>query len=359
MKGIYGKKSYNQMRGDLGVTMEKRDLGSDILRLLCIFFIIIHHSIVHGIGFSCLKSGNVDGSNFPMWIFLLNALCIVGVNVFFWISGFYVIKRNYLKIIQLVAECFIAAIIWEIIAMTQLSEYSFGIDFFTRVFKAVNDYWFVLVYVCIALLAPYINNMVFALSRKEQITIATTVTLINVVLGFLLDKVGVGNGYTIFQGFNMYILGLVCGANYELIMKYFKKVYFLVLYLVCAMGCGIIAYICYRGGNPTYAWRMYSYNNPVVICYSVLFGMLFVRNAWRENWVLKSLAYVGTGSLVVYLLTDPMYYKNLIFIPLVSWINSDYNELAVVKILVYAGILVLLGGTIGAINNRLIKKWRA
>ena len=63
----------------------KLDCGVEVLRIILMVFIVSHHCIVHGIGFSDLQSGEWIGNNTEVYAFC-NAFLVVAVNVFFMIS---------------------------------------------------------------------------------------------------------------------------------------------------------------------------------------------------------------------------------------------------------------------------------
>ncbi len=90
------------------------DFGVEILRLLLMIFVVAHHVIVHGFGFSSLKDGTWDGDS--TYIFaLMNSFLVVAVNIFFLISGYFGVKRNMKKVgtlhIQAMLYAFISALI--------------------------------------------------------------------------------------------------------------------------------------------------------------------------------------------------------------------------------------------------------
>lgn len=68
-----------------------RNKALDLFRTLSMLFVVVQHSIVHGLNLSQLKSGAVEGTGFSL--FILNGLVVIGVNGFFLLSGFFGIKE--------------------------------------------------------------------------------------------------------------------------------------------------------------------------------------------------------------------------------------------------------------------------
>ena len=58
--------------------------------------IVSHHVIVHGLGLKNIVDVTTSG-RFEWIYFVANAFLIIAVNCFFWISGYYKIKRRLLK----------------------------------------------------------------------------------------------------------------------------------------------------------------------------------------------------------------------------------------------------------------------
>ena len=67
----------------------KRNYSTDLLRCILMIMITAHHIIVHTLDLKVLGSGSVATDRFPFSLFLLNSFCIIAVNAFFFISGYF------------------------------------------------------------------------------------------------------------------------------------------------------------------------------------------------------------------------------------------------------------------------------
>lgn len=79
----------------------KRDSSIELLRLFLMLMIIIHHSIVHGMGLRGLVLENALPMHFtasekPVAT-IINCFCICAVNCFVLISGYFSIKTTIKK----------------------------------------------------------------------------------------------------------------------------------------------------------------------------------------------------------------------------------------------------------------------
>lgn len=328
-----------------------RDYSGDFLRILLIIMIIVHHALVHGLGLNELKSG-INIIKLPPYYFLLNSFCVMAVNAFFFVSGFYGINRNFKKILKLYAMCVWYAFIWNLVSLITGNEFSLY-NMINVVFP-IRDYWFMAVYFIIALLAPYIEIMYKHLKNKQRIFVILVLTSVNIIYGFVFNFVGVGDGYTLFQGFNLYIVGLFCSYNTEFFVK--KRKLFGLLVISCAFLEFAMTYFTYQKGMLNRAWHLFAYNNPIVIIMAVSFCVLFFNRGWKENRVTAIITKISTCSLAAYLMTDNMYAKKIVFNPLIKILYLNKSSIiSVFEILVYSVILVIICVIIEIVRDTFIK----
>lgn len=73
--------------------MKERNSTFELLRIIAITFIMIHHVIVFGLG-GCNYELNVEHCDTNPWINdIINSLCIIGVNLFILITGWFGVKQ--------------------------------------------------------------------------------------------------------------------------------------------------------------------------------------------------------------------------------------------------------------------------
>ncbi|MEG1946361.1 MAG: acyltransferase family protein [Lachnospiraceae bacterium] len=320
-----------------------RDTRVEILRIVLITMIVIHHCLVHGLKMSDLKLENCSAIP-PLFQFLLNSFVIVGVNGFFWISGYFGVKRNIKKIIRLYLLCIYSEVVWNIAAIVL----KFEVVSFNKIINIVfpiRDYWFIAVYIALVLLSPYINNIMNNSTKKEQLISVGIVTSINILYGFVFNFVGIGDGYTVFQGINMYIIGRLCYNNILFIKKYFKRIMLVVLFILSAILLGGLTYCLSVNGYSTKAWHMFAYNDPIVILMSVIFCLIFViRDRVDKSRIVTKMISIASGScLAAYLLTDNLIAKKYVFGPLKTILStSNGNPIEISIIIVCYSILLVV-----------------
>lgn len=95
------------------VRTTSRDSNLELLRIVCMYMIILHHLIAHGVrcvGYSAYPMESFDFQRqFPFVI--LNAFCVVAVNCYVLISGYFGIKPTFKKLLRLFFICAFYSII--------------------------------------------------------------------------------------------------------------------------------------------------------------------------------------------------------------------------------------------------------
>lgn len=235
--------------------------------------IVAHHGIVHGLGFENIQDATT-GNQFGLIYFEVNAFLGIAVNCFFWVSGYYQIKRRISRAIELITETMLYVLLLNVV-LCLTSNYSIT-NFFDilRIIKRVllfyQGYWFLSAYLIVFIFAPYLNKMVSVLSPNEKKEALAFLILVGSIGGFILKIASLDNGYSTAQGIYMYLVGALCRTDD--IQSLFKskckilKVAFVILGLLN----GLLAYAFSVKGNGTAAWRMFSYNNPIMVFMAVV-----------------------------------------------------------------------------------------
>lgn len=145
------------------------------------FFIVMHHSLVHGV-LAASNSAILSRSN-PLSLSLFNSLAFmgkVGVYLFVLITGYFMYNSHisFKKLVKLwlpiffwsVSLTLICGIILKQISIISIVKSCLPIFF--------NQYWFMTAYVFMYLLIPFMNKALAQLNPKEEIFL--------VLLGFIL-----------------------------------------------------------------------------------------------------------------------------------------------------------------------------
>ena len=72
--------------------MKERDSNIELLRIVCMMFIVVHHSLLGLYSVPFVLEGQGECDVLSGSALILNGFCYIGVNVFILISGYYGIK---------------------------------------------------------------------------------------------------------------------------------------------------------------------------------------------------------------------------------------------------------------------------
>ncbi len=259
-----------------------RNVLFDLLRILAMFFIVVHHIIIYDMGFMDVQTGmDLSLRTTYMWSALADAFVIVGVNIFFLISGWFSIKLKPQKLFLLLIKVYVYWIIAVLLAMAfKLLSFESFWEGFKFCVSAIGEYWFVLVYILLSLVAPALNAFAKLIVDKKAVKYFIFITVFFFcIIGFVADYIrpimGTNNGYSVMWAVVPYLYGRVLKLKGNEIKKR-KPAFWLGLYLLFTLvNYTIVAsLIWFEQGQ--YAWHFYGYNNPLVFIQSICFFMAFV-----------------------------------------------------------------------------------
>lgn len=332
----------------------KRNYSTDLLRCLLMIMIIIHHTIVHSLNMRALGTEEGLSDRLDYSLFLLNSFCIIAVNSFFFISGFYSIKFNSKKLIILYLEMQFYSIIWYIIMLLR-DEFSLlstqSIKYILKSALPFSSYWFMGAYFLLCILSPFVNEYVNSLNNTNRKRLLIIFSLITVIYGFVFDWDGIGRGHTFLQGMYMYFVGMLCSKNKDSLSA--TKTPYALIYVIISLVVSGLAYLMYRLSFPTISWLIYSYNDPFIIVSAISLSLAFI--IWNSNnAIVKFSSKISKYTLAVYLITDFDYARKVVFYPLKHFIVKNNNQIVIsFAIIIYAVMLFFVCILIDIIRKKL------
>ncbi|MDE5650057.1 MAG: acyltransferase, partial [Duncaniella sp.] len=179
--------------------VDMRESNIELLKILAMSMILIHHFMVH-----VLEKANVATE----FVNLCNPWLYYGVNLFFMISGTFMVNCKIKSIIKLAAMVSFFNIIN--LAVLHILGADLSIVFIVRsiLFPMTEaGYWFLMVYFFLIIISPVLNLGLRKMSDSEL----TGFVIVLVIANFYSNAFGFNfvnlDGYSFFQGMLMYILG--------------------------------------------------------------------------------------------------------------------------------------------------------
>lgn len=327
----------------------RRNKGIDVLRIFLMWMVVIHHAIVHGFGIYSLNKGispDFSGGGGVLVLLGLNAFVIPAVNTFFLISGFFGINSNLKKVFRLLFQTMFYIILCSVLVFVFSGEKDFhqllkqGMYLLAPFVK----YWYIAAYLLLCLLAPYINLLLEHLNDRKLLYLVILLFFINSICGFVFEIVEIGRGYSISQAVFLYIFGRYLGRKQE------WRINLLWGYLLSTFLIALSAITLFQINKYELCWRVFSYNNPLVIFSGICLLGLGLRIK-LSNQILEK---ISSKVLGAYLLTDYAIIRPFIFSILLIVKDEDAVK-KVFFIVAYAGVLLLIGVIVELLRQKLFK----
>lgn len=282
----------------------KKNNAIECLRVCIMYCIVIHHCIVSGLDLNkTFNMGEYCFTDANMVLSLMNSFVIVAVNIFFLISGYFGIRLSIKKIINLIINiifyCLGIYLILVIIGKETLS--------ITSVFKysiySIIQYWFMTAYIILMFISPYINEYLLLIKNNTKRYNYFLIVLFGIlcVYGFIIkdEIVSVRNGYSVIYALYLYIIGNYIKTNF-FVDKFNKSQYICTYILMAILNFGLVG-ILLLINKSILAWKMFSYNNPIILIESIALFMFFIKLECKSSF-LQYIGSFGKNTLAVYLI---------------------------------------------------------
>ena len=188
----------------------QRDEGLDMMRVLASMAVLGGHMISHG---GMLAGAGVGTLNSFVCAFLLGAFMSL-TNFFGMMSGYLLCKSRFK--LRRILSIWLQVVFYSVLFTVPRLFYArgeVGLQEFVSMFLPVTckRVWYVSCYVAVVLLAPFINRLLRALSRRQHLLLALVLLglfSVSVTVGYNYDAYGIGPmGHDVVWMTMMYVVG--------------------------------------------------------------------------------------------------------------------------------------------------------
>lgn len=283
----------------------ERNESLDLLRVLCMFLIVLGHSIVHG---QVTEHVPIFSVNYFL-TYILYALLIVHVNCFVLLSGYFQCEKeaSLSKVISLWGHIFFWSVACYLVFVV-IGQEPFSIK---SIIKAAlpftqQRYWFATTYLLMYALCPFINKLIRAMDQRQHAGCLAVFFLVFI----LLQNLVFWREFTAVNGSSpLFFVFLYMTAAY--VRRYppqKKHPWFLGYLLLCAVGAGsrfLLTWITTPiFGVPMGETICSGYSSVVVYLGSVALFMTFVSMRLRTGWLAKLSVFLSPLTFGIYLIHD-------------------------------------------------------
>jgi hypothetical protein len=287
----------------------ERDSNAELLRIICIFIILLHHFCVHALYPEVLQL-NMSGYSWDSHLLLLcHAFLYIGVNCFILISGWYGIKPKWRSFINLyliyafynlLSPC-------KHIVKAMLNGEGFVLPYSAHdiVMQTILPFshghlWFMSCYLGLFLAAPLLNAAVTYMNKQQHAYVLLLLTIANVYFGnFQSMQLINANGFTLANFIYLYLIGSYL-RNYLSIETIDENRWRMFgIYCVCGLLWGVFSMMeAYHLHVPF--WHAFTYNNPVLLLTSIFFFLFMMSWHFKSKFV----NYIAASMLGIYMLNE-------------------------------------------------------
>jgi surface polysaccharide O-acyltransferase-like enzyme len=281
-----------------------RNSSVELLRLFAMLLIVCHHWFMHGIGvdFSLFSPRELSFQTFEIF-------GKVGVDVFILISGYYLIHGQFRwsKFWSLLLQTLFFSLAWlgvdficvhtGYVTWSEITSLDMARFLVRSCLPFFFEYWFIVGYLILYLLSPYLNKMIKSLSQKELGILCLLSSLMITVISFFTTNVFYSPLLLLLV---LYLIGSYFGLYGE---KTLIKNGYLLLALFGSLALEILSIVlmAYWGTQePSMAGKNFYFTdqNSVLILITAL--SLF-RLAVKKEWHSRFINYWASSVFSVYL----------------------------------------------------------
>ncbi len=257
-----------------------RQSNFELLRLVSMIMVMLGHASGY------VEEGDLAGAYGVSKLFV-NQLCLVSVDVFVMISGWFGIRASAKGAFKLLFQVWFLALLCFFVFYALGLPVSFKKDLLPYLLFG-SGYWFVVSYLVLYALSPVLNAFVEHATKKEFVSTLTAFLLTAFVFGFLLDKGHFDLGFSPLSFIGLYLLArysrLYPGKLFSL-----NKTMDILIYL----GATVISALLFWGGYKWFGMGFHLNHNdsPLNIVAALYLLLYFSKIQFQSrfvNWLAAS-----------------------------------------------------------------------
>lgn len=272
-----------------------RNASVEYLRVLFMLCIVVLHSIGYREGGAGLLP-MCGGSIVTCIRYGIQGLCHIGVSGFIFISGYYGIKFKWYKLWNIWTQALFYSVI-----LAALSIWIWDAQWVRMImyfFMPISrSEWFLMDYVVVVLLAPFIQAGIYMMSRKQFLGI---IIFLSVML-YIGRFASFDRGTSFLLMLDVYLIGRYL-RTYPV---YFWEDHASGVMIVALAGLFLLPFGCAMIGYPKWLRLVLSNYNILALMASASMVMLADKHLIRTRWSVN----LGANVLAVFLVTEQVYMR--------------------------------------------------
>ncbi|MGL5259885.1 MAG: acyltransferase [Lachnospiraceae bacterium] len=298
---------------------QKRNANFELLRIIAMFMIVILHYLSKG---NVLKDFETNTTSVNIVAWIIQAFCVVAVNVYVLISGYYLVKKEFrIKkwlgiVFQVLFYSITIPIVCYIFNIGGIREWGIYQWLIVVLPMQMEHYWFATSYLILYLISPFLAAGIKTMSKKRLEVILCVMIFVFSELKSLIpmllstDKYGYDFGWFICL---FLIAGYIRMYGMPVINTKEKAA---ILYLLSVFFVFAIGFVSARIGTEIdafsyYSNMAYSYNYILVLSASLGLFLYFLYRKINHNLISRIILKISPLTFGVYLLHENIAIRSL------------------------------------------------
>ena len=320
--------------------MKERKSNIELLRIVCMFFIMLEHILIMGTDFFTNPIGNQ--------LVVANSIIgftYIGVNCFILITGYFGAAFSWKRLLSIYLICLFYEVVGFLVA------YGLGnVEWSTTALSYIlfplshSNTWFIRCYVILLLLLPILNAGLKRLDKKQYLYALLLLTILNLYFGWFHKQPNFsGDGYNASQMVYLYVIGRYLNryVDWENMRSYRR--YIFAGWVLLAVIWGVVQNI-HDIVHVVPHWNGWAYNNPIVLMSAIVFFAYFRCSEIPQS---KTINLFGATMLGVFLIHMNRYLssyiysgvRRVIYLPAID--NSLWIQVSLLILLAVGGMMAM------------------
>lgn len=324
----------------------KRQTNYELLRIIAMLMIIALH-------FNNSSAGGILGhltfNTFDWYFFnILEILCIIAVNIYVLISGYFMCENKFKlsKFLKLELETIFYTLTIYII-LCAFDKVTFNFKDLIKNFLPImtRKYWYVSAYMELYMLSSIINILIGKMSKRQYQYLLIVLFIILSLLPTIYPNnniSGVLEGYSLIWFVYLYLIAGYLRLHYN---NKFSNKKILLIYLSSIIIQIIIKIILSKLSNYSFARNyknsLLNYNNIFILIESISLFLLFTKIKIENKFLNKIIMFFSSSTFAVYLIHSQRELSKLLWKTIKPYKYLENYKVYIILILTIIGIFTV------------------
>ena len=292
-----------------------RNSNIELLRIVCMLMVVVLHFNNNGANTGIVNMPEVLTGRLT-WGFLVESFCIVAVNCFVLISGYFAIQLKWHSMLKFYLQCFFVGLTSYLVYVVMSNGFSWQTLAERLLAFTHNGWWFVVSYVGLMLFSPLLNKAVENMTGKQLLHCILLFSVVILYFGWYQKVEPTNTGSSLISFIWIYLIGRYVGKHMTIdYIRSYRWIWLSGYLLSCLSLFGLIMLRYHFSIEMHYPL---DYNNPLVVIAAIML-LLFFLSLTIQN---KAVNWMASSVFAAYLLQESCYLGH-------GWLYPQMRELFV------------------------------